>query len=270
MERPILARLRSSDPATRRTACLDASRDPSALVFVDALALLLGDPERTVARAVSDALVQIAGHDSGVKTALHRQLRSDDPGRRLAAAFTLARLGPPEPRLIPALIEGLQADRGELRWSAARLLVDAGRLHGEILPIVLGLVQGGATPALRRMAAYCARELAPDSHESAAALLEATRDVDPTVRRAGLSALAKLIDPPTAVYERLIETVGADPDPAAQRIAAVALGQLGAWASPALQSAVRDALCHAVKREDPLLARAASAALERLSRAAAP
>ncbi len=147
---------------------------------------------------------------------------------------------------------------------AAKLLVDAGRLHGEILPIVLGLVRGGATPAVRRMAAYCTRELAPDQLESAAALLDATRDEDSTVRRAGTSALAKLIDPPAEVFERLIETLESDRDPAARRIAAVALGQVGSSATPARQSAVREALRAAANREDPLLARAATSALEQL------
>lgn len=265
MVHSLIGRLTSSDPATRRAACIDASRDPSALVLVDALAELLGDPDRTVARAASDALVRIAADDPGVKTALDRQLRSGDPGRRFGAAFTSARLGPPEPRLIPALVEGLQAEHGDVRWSAARILVDAGRLHVEVLPIVLGLVRGGSTPEIRRMAAYCARELAPDSPESAAALLDASRDRDSTVRRAGLSALAKLIDPPAQVYDRLIETLRADPDPPARRIAAVALGQVGVWASPAQRSAVRVALRAAEPHDDPLLVRAASAALDRLS-----
>ena len=264
MSHPILARLASRDPATRRSACLEAAGDPSAVVFVDALADLLGDPDRPVARAASDALVQIAGDDPGVKTALRSRLRSDDPRRRFGAAFTSARLGPPEPPLIPVLVEGLQASDGDIRWSAAKLLVDAGRLHGEILPIVLGLVRGGATPAVRRMAAYCTRELAPDLPESAAALLDATRDEDSTVRRAGTSALAKLIDPPAEVFERLIETTESDRDPAARRIAAVALGQVGSSATPARQSAIRDVLRAAAECEDSLLAHAATSALEQL------
>ena len=265
MAHRILENLKDPDPATRIEACREACRDPSAVILVDALGDHLGDSDRGVARAASDALVQIAANDPGVETTLRRMLRSDQPRQRFGAATTCARLGPPEPRLIPALVEGLQADHGDIRWSAAKLLVDAGRLHAEVLPIVLGLVRGGANPEVRRMAAYCARELAPDRPEAAAALLDATRDEDPTVRRAGLSALAKLIEPPAEVCDRLIETVRSDTDPASRRIAAVALGHVGVWASDARQPAVREALRGVVEGEDPLLARAALGALDRLA-----
>ena len=265
MRHPIIARLESRDPEIRRAACVDAGNDASAVILVDALANALGDLDRSVARAASDTLVQIASTDPGVETALRRMLRSADPRKQLGAAFTSTRLGPPEPRLIPTLVEGLQSPHGDVRWSAAKLLVDVGHLHGEVLPIVLGLVRGGATPAVRRMAAYCTRELAPESPESAAALLDATRDADPTVRRAGFSALAKLIDPPADVTARLIEVVRDDPDPAVRRIGAVALGHVGTWASPERRSAVHDTLRVAAASEDPLLVRAATNALAHLS-----
>jgi HEAT repeat protein len=234
------------------------------VLLVNALAGALGDPDRSVARAASDALVQISGDDPEVKAVLRNQLQSDEPRRRYGAAFTSARLGPPELRLIPALVEGLQSEHGDVRWSAAKLLVDAGRLHAEVLPIVLGLMRGGTTPAVRRMATYCTRELAPEDPEGAAALLDATRDVDLTVRRAAFSALVVLIDPPAEVALRLIETVQGDPDPATRRIAAVALGHVASWAPPDRQAAVRDVLRAAETSEDPLLARAASSALVHL------
>jgi HEAT repeat protein len=101
--------------------------------------------------------------------------------------------------------------------------VDAGRLHPQVLSILIGLVGGADSPAARRMAAYCLRELAPDLPEAAQALLAATRDANPHVRRAALTAMAALVEPPRAVLERLAEVRDGDADPAARRIAGRAL-----------------------------------------------
>jgi len=55
-------------------------------------------------------------------------------------------------------------------------------------------------------------------------LLVASRDADLGVRRAALTALAALEEPPAAVRERLLETAAADPDAASRRLAELALG----------------------------------------------
>ena len=47
------------------------------------------------------------------------------------------------------------------------------------------------------------RELAPGEPEVARTLLAATRDADLRVRRAAVTALAALIEPPPAVFDRL-------------------------------------------------------------------
>jgi hypothetical protein len=69
------------------------------------------------------------------------------------------------------------------------------------------------------------RTLAPDRPEAARVLLAATRDADGSVRRAAVTALAGLLDPPPEVAARLGE-LRADRDPALARLAELAWGEL--------------------------------------------
>ena len=89
----------------------------------------------------------------------------------------------------------LDSEDGDVRWSATRILVEMGRGHGEVLPVLLSLARDGS-PRARRMALAGLRELAPGEPEVARALLAATRDADLRVRRAAVTALAGLIEPP--------------------------------------------------------------------------
>jgi hypothetical protein len=56
--------------------------------------------------------------------------------------------------------------------------------------------------------------------------LAATRDADLGVRRAALTALAALTEPPAAVLERLAQSAASDPDAASRRLADTALAAL--------------------------------------------
>ena len=129
----LLEKLKHGDTEERRSACHHAAENPSAILLVDALAEALGDPEKAVARAASDALVKIGTQAGGVQNAIRKALQSDVPSRRQGAAFTAARMEPPGPRLLPALVEALGSVDGDVRWAAARLIVEIGRAHGEVL-----------------------------------------------------------------------------------------------------------------------------------------
>jgi len=239
---PLLAQLASPDAAARAAACRAIAADPAGALLLEPLVAALGDPERAVARAAGDALVALARTSEGVVPLLRAALRRSGPrgagqgaaaraaaAQRVHAALTLARLEPPEPGLLPALVEGLGLRDGDVRWSAARVLVDMGRLHPPIVGVLVGLVRGADDAAARRMAAFALRELAPDHPATARALLEATGDDDPHVRRAAVTALAGLLDPPPEVGERL-EALRADPDPTLARLAALAYERLEATA----------------------------------------
>ncbi len=268
MTYPLLRRLASPDPEERHLACRDAPDDPSAVLVLDALGEALGDPDRRVARAASDALALLGKTCSEVAGVLRRALHSDTPKRRWGAAFTTARLEPPNEKLLPALVEALGFSEGNLRWAAARLLVETGRLNDQVLPLLLGLVRSDGNPRVRRMATYCLRELAPDRPEAAAELLAATHERDIALRRAALSALASLMDPPPAAVDRLIEGLTRETDAACRQIAATALGEIGAANPDALPPTAVSPLEEArAIAGDPDQQRAAAAALARLASA---
>ncbi len=266
MTHPILQRLADPDPEQRRSACRDAPDDPSAVLLLDALGEALGDSDWRVAQAASDALARLGQTQSEVKQVLRTALHSDSPKRRWGAAFTTARLEPPGEKLLPALVEALGFAEGNLRWTAARLMVETGRLSNQVLPLLLGLVRADGDPRTRRMATYCLRELAPDLPEAAAALLAATHERDVTLRRSALSALASLIDPPPAAVARLIEALTRETDAACRQISATALGEIGAANPGALPPDAFARLEDArAKSGDPPLQRAAASALVRLA-----
>jgi HEAT repeat protein len=259
LSHPLLAQLRSVDAAERTAACRAVAGDHAGALLVEAVVETLGDADKRVARAAGEALIALArsGSGDGVVPLIRRALRNDSPRVRVQAALVLARLEPPEASLLPALVEGMAAPEGDLRWSAARVLVDMGRLQGEIVRVLLGLVRGGEAPAVRRMATYCLRELAPDQPAAAQALLEASRDDDTHVRRAALTAMAGLLDPPAQVVARLDEALD-DADASSAGLAALALGELGA------QDALPRLRALAASASTPALRQAAQASVTRM------
>lgn len=267
MTHPILLGLASADPNERRAACIAAAHYPAATLFTEALCAALGDPARAVSRAASDALVEIGRKHGDVDPGLRAALHGKEPARRFAAAFTLARIAPPGPRLLPALVEALASPDGDVRWAAARLLVEAGRVHGEVFPLLTGLARAGESPLVRRMATFALRELAPERAESADALLAAARDADVHVRRAALTAMAALHDPPARVGAQLVRTLASDADAASRRLAALALGELGARDPHAIPPDTREHLeaATAAPGADADLRRATLRALARLA-----
>jgi len=223
---PIAEKLQSPAPAERVSACRDAVEDPSAIVLIDALGEALGDPVEVVALAASDALARLAREVDGVEAVVHRALRSDDASRRWHAVLTSTRIEPPSPRLLAPIVEALASRDSDVRWMAARLLVEAGRSVPEVLPLATGLVTGGESAEVRRMATHCVRELGPERLESARALLAGTRDPDPLVRRAALTSLAGLVDPPPEVFDQLTQVITHSNDAASRTIAAHSLRAL--------------------------------------------
>jgi HEAT repeat protein len=261
----LLQELSSADPEARRAACLAAPNNPSAIVLVDALTEALADSVKSVARAASEALVAIGSQQGGVEKALRAALRSSVPSQRWSAALTAARLEPPGTRLLPPLVEAMSSADGDVRWASARVIVEIGRLHGEVLPLLVAMVRSGESAVARRMASFALRELAPDRSEAAEVLLAATRDVDLHVRRAAFTALASLMSPSPEVTTRLIEALRGDDDAPTRRLAALALGEIGSANPEAISPDIMQALRQEHQQcRDPDLQRAIQRTLERL------
>src|SRR5207247_4157532 len=102
---------------------------------------------------------------------------------------TLFRSDPPAAPL-PALLETLGADDGDVRWAAAGILVrlrDRAALVGSLRAL---LASRNATQ--RKMALYCLRDLETRAPEVEQAVLHALGDADRDVRLAAIATLARL------------------------------------------------------------------------------
>jgi len=259
---PVLANLRAEDPATRRAACAAAAEDPSAVLLVDALCETLGDSDASVGRAASRALASLGNHRETVRTALAAALRSQQPERRMRGALAHARLEPPPIKLLPPLVEALGHAEAEERWQVIRALVELGRLHDEVFPVLVALVEKEASPRVSRMAVLALRALAPDRAESARAILEASRSPDIALRRVALSACAGLTAASEAIPVRLAEVLSDDVDPTSRRCAAAALRALASH--PQLPESVLSALEYAAADEAASVRAHSAQALARL------
>jgi HEAT repeat protein len=193
------------------------------VLLIDALEGALGDPVPAVAQAASDALVEIGTRCDAVRANLRRALHSEHPNARWAAAFARIRLAPPDAGLLPGLIEAWTCAAGEVRWRAARLLVQCEAILPEVRPLLHGLAADDPRPDIRRMAVHCVGKLAADDPEAQRTLLRAAGDAAAPVRRAALAALAGLPEAEAERNESLRAAAASDPDPACRRFAANAL-----------------------------------------------
>ena len=140
-----------------------------------------------------------AGSGDGVVPLLRaRAARRRAARAASSAALTLARLEPPEPSLLPALVAGARRRaEGDLRWAAARVLVDMGRAARRDRA-------RAARPGARRRRArrapdgdlLPARARARSSRQPRRRCSKRRATATPSVRRAALTAMAGLLDPP--------------------------------------------------------------------------
>ena len=225
----------------------------------------LGSADRAEQRRACDEAGARVRSEPALRDALRETLADPRPAARFAAAFVLFHAERPGLRLLAPLLESLELADGDARWQAAQMLAALGRLHGEVLPVLLAEARGAQSAVRRRMALYALRELAPERSETAEVFLAALEDEDGAVRRAALSCFAKLSDPPRALAEAALELArGRDPDPRMARIAAVVLPDLVRFHEELVASAT--ALLDSLEgAADPSLARAALAARLRLA-----
>jgi len=226
----------------------------------------LGAQDREVQRRACDEATAAVRSDPELRDAVRQLLRRPEPRARFGAAFTLFRAEGPSLALLSPLLESLELPDGDQRWEAAQMLVTLGRLQGEVFPVLAHTTREATSPVRRRMALYALRELAPEHVETERALLAAVDDVEPEVRRAGLSSLAKLHEPGAACFDKVRAVLEGDPDPRMQRIAAVLLPGLAEHHAEQAGEA-RATLERLAAGDDGELARAATLALSRMDAA---
>lgn len=224
----------------------------------------LGSTERALQRAARDEASARLKREPGFRETLYRLLSEGSPRARFSAAQVIFQQDRPTLRLLPALLDLLELEDGDLRWTTANMLATLGRMHGEVYPVVLHESLRAEAPQRRRMALYVLRELAPERTETKDAFLSALKDRDSRVRCAALSSLAKLTDPDHACLDEALELARSGRDPTLQRIAVVVLPDLVAH-HPEARDAVATLFGELGSSNDPSLARTAQAAADRLA-----
>lgn len=230
---------------------------------VDDLIARLASEDRATQRLACEDAAHRLEEEPGFHRDLVRLLDQGPVRGRFAAAFVLYRTGRGSLRLLPALLDALDLPDGDLRWSAAAVLAALGRMHGEVLPVLLHEARTSRSGSRRRMALYALRDLAPEREETREVMLRALDDRDPEVRRAALSSFAKLADPGPTSAERVLTILADDPDPRMRRIAAVVAPGV-VQGHPGARARALDLLGHATRHADAGLSRAAESALARL------
>ena len=251
-------RLRSPAHEERRAAIAEvATRTRAEPAELDALVACLGDAAKAIQRPAADACRALAANGVSVAPLLMIALEAPDPRLRFGAAYALARLGPPPPVALPALLDALALDDGDVRWAAAELVCRT-EPRATVIAGLLPLVRTGNAPQ-RKMALYCLRDLGASGDEVERAALTALEDADGGVRLAAMATLARIANGRTTVAEKLVRALSAT-DPRERRAAAAALGDLGVDSVT-----VRTALETAARGADASLRRAAERSLRKLA-----
>jgi HEAT repeat protein len=214
----------------------------------------LNHSQKRVSRKAADALIEMAATAPEVSPELERLLQATRQGNRWAIAYVLGHIATPSEACLDALIEALGNADPDIRWAACVLLTRWGKSDRSILARFAALLKSG-TPTQRRMAAYCIR----DSDRERAylrALLDSLTDADPLVRVAAVTSLKSYSTIGAVDLDLLLRYFREDPDARVRRGAALTLGRLGSASEK-----VKRALDDACRSEDPLLGKAARAAL---------
>jgi HEAT repeat protein len=222
----------------------------------EALAACLGDARKIIQRRAAETFAALDARGVEVRDVLVHTLAADPAKLRWGAAYALSLLGQPPPVALPILLDALGSDDGDVRWAAGNILA---RFRGDAAVVdALQQLLASGTPAQRKMAAYCLRDLDVRSPEVERALLGALRDVDAYVRLAAMTALARLAIDRAAVAQGTINLL-TDRQVSVRRVAAAILGLLGERSA-----AVLAALQAASTSGDDSLQRAAARSLRQL------
>ncbi len=236
---------------------------PEAKVPDATLLAQLASTERSAQRLACTVLAERLGERPELREALRSTLREGTPLARFAAAFVLFGAERPTLRLLPALLDALELEDGDIRWQATQMLATLGRLQGEVFPVVVHEARNARSPLRRRMALYTLRELAPESEETATVTADALDDPVAEVRRAALTCFGKLSGAKRDALDRVLGIATSHSDPRMRSLAAVALPNL-LRTHPEAGPAVRAVLRELSRSDQPSVARASAQAQGRL------
>jgi HEAT repeat protein len=225
-------------------------------VIINALA----SPDKPTIRAAVDALIPLAKESPRLATKLAELLDEPQRASRWPVAYVLGNLPQPSERTVQVLLDTLDTNDSDIRWAVALLLVRLARKEQKIITRLLETTSAG-TPAQRRMAVYCIRDLKLSDAVSLRVLVNSLGDSDPTVRVAAITSFKTRSDVGSNEEKALLRLLVEDPDGRVKNAAAITLAQLGATSEEFLA-----ALERATASQDWQLRKAATSALALLQK----
>jgi HEAT repeat protein len=232
--------LRSQDPSVQAESSRTLTEGGSSAVPV--LVVLLkensaGDWESTEVRwKAADLLGRLGPHASQAVGALIEALKDDDVHVRTVVAASLGALGTPPPEAVSPLIAIVElADRSSV--AAAQTLALLGPEAKEAISALLVALKA-KDAELRWNAARTLGKIGPTAKEAVPALIAGLRDDNPFVREHCAESLGE-IGPAASVAVAQLVVVLRDPAWRVRRDAARSLGQIGPAARPAVPELTR-------------------------------
>jgi HEAT repeat protein len=206
-------------------------------------------------RLAVDALIALAADSPELKTTLNELI--NDPRRRnhWPVAYILGHLPQPSGAVVRTLLDSLDHREPDIRWAIALLLVRMAKAEGNLVELLIELCAAG-TANQKRMAVYCIRDLNLTDSLSLLALLNAVRDMDPSVRVAAVTSLKTRSDVDVSGRNSLVQIFSNDPEPKVRNAIAITLAQMGSPSEEFLT-----ALKKAGESENAQIKKAAFAAL---------
>ena len=215
----------------------------------------LNSSDKPTIRAAVDKLIKLAAAAPALADELNRVLEDSRGKHRWPAAYILAHLPHPCPRVFAVLLNALDHPDPDIRWAVTLLLVRLAKTDSGIVGLLLDLRRTG-TPTQRRMALYGIRDLRMTDAASLQALLDSLGDDDPMVRVAAVTSLKGRLGIDSGGRKMLYDLIVNDPDLRVRNAAAVTLAQLGSPSEEFLAT-----LKEAEASEHAQLKKAATAAL---------
>jgi HEAT repeat protein len=186
----------------------------------------LDHPDKPKIRAAVDALIARAADSPELRDLLERRLGEPDHRNYWPVAYVLGNLPNPCPAVTVGLLEALDHREPDIRWAISLLLARIAKDNVELVAALIRLCASG-TDNQKRMALYCLRDLALSDHASAAAMVDALRDLDASVRVAAAICLKSRADVDLQGKQSLLEIYLNDAELKVRHAVAIALATLG-------------------------------------------